>query len=386
MKIRVCHIITRLIQGGAQENTVATVELLNCSKEFEADLITGPAIGPEGTLIPYAEERIKKLTVLSELRRAINPFYDLIAFWKLFYLLKKGRYDIVHTHSSKAGILGRIAAKLAGVRTVVHTIHGLPFHPYQNALLNHLYICLEKVAAPLTDRIITVADAMTEKALAAGIGAKNTYVTIYSGMDLDAFLTCGADTAQVRKTLGVREGETVIGKVSRLYHLKGHEYVIEAAREIVKERHDVKFLFVGGGSLRAELEGLVKEYGLGRYVVFVGLVDQDHVPKYLHAMDIVTHTSLREGLARVIPQACACGKPVVAFDIDGAREAVRHGENGYLVPPKDVARLKEALLKLISDKSLRTAMGERGKKLVDPVFRNEYMVDRIMEVYRSLHR
>jgi len=384
MKTRICHIITRLIQGGAQENTVATVVLLNCSKEYEAELITGPAIGPEGTLVPYAQERIQKLTVLSELRRQINPFYDAVAFCKLFYLLKKGKYDIVHTHSSKAGILGRIAAKLAGVKHIVHTIHGLPFHPYQNAVINHLYIWLEKLVAPMTDRIITVADAMTEKAIAAGIGSKNKYITIHSGMDLDAFLTCGSDTAQLRRTLGVREGEVVVGKVSRLYHLKGHEYVIDAARAIVKTNPDVKFLFVGDGSLRTELEGLVKEYSLTKHVVFVGLVDHDHVPKYLHAMDIVTHTSLREGLARVLPQACACGKPVVAFDVDGACEVVQEGKTGFLVPPQDTERLKEALLKLISDEKLRQEMGGQGKKLVDPLFRNEYMVDRIMDVYRSL--
>jgi glycosyltransferase involved in cell wall biosynthesis len=384
MKTRVCHIITRLIQGGAQENTVATVELLNCSKDFEADLITGPAIGPEGTLIPYAEERIKRLMIVNELRRQINPFYDTAALCKLVYLLRKGAYDIVHTHSSKAGILGRIAARIAGVKTIVHTIHGLPFHPYQSAMLNHLYISLEKIVAPRTDRIVTVADAMTQKAVAAGVAAREKFVTVYSGMDLDAFLSAKTDTAQLRRTLGIREDDVVICKVSRLYHLKGHEYVIDAARDIVRTNPAVKFLFVGGGTLRSELEGLVKKYGLEKHVVFVGLVNHDHVPKYLQAVDIVAHTSLREGLARVLPQACACGKPVVAFDIDGAREVVKDGVTGFLVPAKDTGRLCEAFIKLITDKPLRVRMGENGKKLVDPVFRNEYMADRIMDVYRDV--
>ena len=186
--IKVCHIITRLIQGGAQENTVSTVELLQQSNDFEVTLITGPALGPEGTMITYAKEHIKNTIVVDELRRNINPILDTISFLKLVMILRKGRYDIVHTHSSKAGIIGRIAARCAGVKVIVHTIHGLPYHEYQHVVINKLYVLLERYVTRFTKKIISVADIMTEKAVAQGVVSKDKCITIYSGMNLDNFV------------------------------------------------------------------------------------------------------------------------------------------------------------------------------------------------------
>ncbi|HRZ87026.1 MAG TPA: glycosyltransferase family 4 protein [bacterium] len=381
MKTRVCHIITRLIQGGAQENTVATAALLNRSSGYEADLITGPAIGPEGTLIPQAQAVISRVIVIDELRRSIHPLYDIVSFWKLRRLLLKERYDIVHTHSSKAGIIGRLAAKFAGASVIIHTIHGLAFHEYQSEAVNAVYRALERVAARWTDVIITVADVMTKKALDARIGVPGKYRTIYSGMDLDAFLTPPGDIAAFRRKLGFGDGDIVIGKVGRLFHLKGHEYVIEAARHIIPKNPRVKFLFVGDGILRGELAGAVERLGLGPHFVFTGLVPAEDVPRYIHAMDIVVHASLREGLPRVVPQGSACGKPVVAFDVDGACEVIRNGETGFLVPPQDTGRLADALAALAADPEKRRKMGEAGRRTVDPIFRNEYMVEQIVKVY-----
>ncbi|MFC2149631.1 glycosyltransferase family 4 protein [Candidatus Auribacterota bacterium] len=386
MKKKVCHIITRLIQGGAQENTVATVELLNLSKEYEASLITGPAIGPEGTLIPQARSNIRNVEVINELRRQINPFYDLIAFIKLAVLLKKGRYDIVHTHSSKAGIIGRIAAKIAGVKCIIHTIHGLPFHGYQNRPLNKFYVLLERFVSGFTDKIIVVAGILADKAAAEHVAPRDKFETIYSGMDLGSFYDTDNDIGALRKSLGFNEDDVVIGKVARLFHLKGHDYVIDAVKEIAAEYPNIKILFVGGGILEERLNALVREAALDKCVYFTGLVNASEVPKFIGCMDIVVHTSLREGLPRVIPQAYACGKPVIAFDIDGACEVVEDGVSGYLVPPGDMKTLKGSIVKLAGDRELRIRMGEAGKKRVDPVFSNEYMVKRIEELYNEILR
>jgi len=332
MKVKVAHIITRFIQGGAQENTLATVEGLR-RKGFEVDLITGPPIGPEGSLLEEAKERGIEPIIVPALRREVNPFFDIPAFFHLYKLISRGEYDIVHTHSSKAGILGRVAANLAGVPVVVHTIHGLPFFPYQKEILNWLYVNLERFAAGISDALITVCDAMRKQALSAHVGREEQFVTIYSGMELDAFSQVKISPAEAKRALGIDEKLFVVGKIARLFHLKGHEFLIEAAGEILKQGKDVCFLVVGGGILEESLKEEVKRRGIDRNFVFTGLLERGKIPEVLRAMDVLVHCSLREGLPRVIVQAMASGVPVVCFDIDGAREIVEDGENGFLVGP-----------------------------------------------------
>ncbi|MCK4262165.1 glycosyltransferase, partial [bacterium] len=176
---KVLHIITRLILGGAQENTILTVEGLQKKSQYQVDLATGPPIGPEGSLVEDAKGRGINLIMVPEMRREINPWRDFLTFIKLYRLIKRGNYDIVHTHSAKAGILGRLAAKLAGIKVIVHTIHGLPFHEYQNRWISRFYVLCERLAGVFTDKIITVAEVMTEKALTAKIAPREKFVTIY---------------------------------------------------------------------------------------------------------------------------------------------------------------------------------------------------------------
>ncbi|MCD5397610.1 glycosyltransferase family 4 protein [candidate division NPL-UPA2 bacterium] len=381
-KIRILHIITRLILGGAQENTVLTVEGLK--KRYEVDLVTGPPRGPEGSLVEEAEKRGIYSLIILEMRREVHPGRDLLAFIKLYRLIKKGRYDIVHTHSSKAGILGRLAARLAGAKIIVHTIHGLPFHEYQSRGVNYFYIFCEKLAALFTDKIITVAEAMTAKALAARIAPEERFITIYSGMDLDRFLEPGVEAADKRKEMGIGPDVPVVGKVARLFPLKGHKYLLEAAAEVSRVYPRVRFLLVGDGILKESLEKQAEKLRIKEKVIFAGLVSQKEIPGLLTAMDIVVHASLWEGLARVLPQALAGSKPVVSFDIDGAREVVKEGETGHLVPAGDSLGLAEAIIDLLGDKEKAKKMGEAGKRLVDPAFRAEVMVDRIAELYEDL--
>jgi len=344
-------------------------------------LATGPPLGPEGSLVEEAGKKGIHLIMIPEMRREVNPWR---AFIRLYRLIKQGNYDIVHTHSSKAGILGRLAARLAGTKIIVHTIHGLPFHEYQSRWVNCFYIFCERFSSLFTDKIITVAAVMTGKALTAKLAPREKFTTIYSGMDLNRFLKPGIRVADKRKQIGIEPDIPVVGKIARLFPLKGHKYLLEAAAEVVKVCPQVKFLLVGDGILRENLEKQAETLGIKERIIFAGLVAQDEIPQLLAVMDIVVHTSLREGLARVLPQALACGKPVVSFDIDGASEVVKEGETGHLVPAEDSERLAKAIIDLLGNKERARNMGEAGKRLVDPAFRVEVMVDKIAEVYEEL--
>lgn len=382
-KIRVLHIITRLIIGGAQENTAYTVDGLRAKKDYEVNLASGPSLGPEGSMVEEVKSRGINIISIPFLRRSINPIYDFIAFWHIFFIIRKGHYDIVHTHSSKAGFLGRLAARLAGAKVIVHTIHGLPFHPYQSGIVNYIYRLCERFSACFTHKIIAVSGAMVEQALRGGISKREKFVVIYSGLDLEKFKPRQKDE-RLKKQFGITQDEIVIGKVARLFYLKGHNYLFKAVSNLISDFPHLKILLVGEGILRQELEREVEALGLKDRVIFAGLVSRDRIPEMITLMDIVVHCSLREGLARVIPQAMAMEKPVVAFDLDGSREIIEDGINGFLVRPEDVKELTNTLKKLFDNPSLIKKMSACSRKKIEPDFDKNYMVSCIEKVYKEL--
>lgn len=373
-----------MILGGAQENTLFTVEGLLHDPSFDVLLVTGPALGPEGELLQRAGERGVPVRLVEELRRELHPVRDAVSFFKLLALFLRARPDIVHTHSSKAGILGRAAAALAGVPVVVHTIHGLPFHPYERPHVNLLYVLLERLSALWTHAIVTVADAMRDQALAARVGRRRQFRTIYSGMEVEPFLAERPTREEVRRDLGLAPDDLVFGQVSRLAELKGHEYLLEAFRRLWAREPHCRLLLVGDGRLRASLLSQARALGVADRLLLTGLVDPSRIPGLLRAMDIVVHCSLREGLARVLPQALLSGRPVVTFDVDGAREVVVDGETGFLVPAQDVDRLVDRCLRLARDPELCRRMGERGRARCREDFSAGGMVERIVGLYREL--
>ncbi len=382
--MRVCHVITRLIVGGAQENTVnSCIGLLE--RGYEVELVIGPQTGPEGSLEQQAREAGVPVMVVKELRRAPLPWHDVMACRALRRLFARGRYDIVHTHSGKAGFLGRLAAKRAGVPVIIHTIHGPSFYAYQNPVGNWLFRSAEQLAGRWTTAFVSVADAMSEQYLAAGIGQASQYSTIRSGMDIESFVRARPDP-ELRRRLGIREGELVVGKVARLFRLKGHEFLLAGARRIVEAAPNVKFLLVGDGSYRERFEREAAWLGLRDRFVFAGLVPPAEIPRYVALMDVLAHLSLREGLPRTLPQALAAGKPVVAYDVDGAREVCLDGETGFLVPAEDVEGLVVALIRLLRDPVLAHKMGVRGRELVQEQFTNKAMVDQLDALYQRLTR
>lgn len=383
-KIKVLHIITRLILGGAQENTIFTVWGLNKSDCYEVELATGPPIGPEGSLIEEAKERGIKLIIIPHLRREINFFRDLLAFIRLYLLIREGKYTIVHTHSSKAGFLGRLAARLAGVEIIIHSVHGLPFGEYQKRFLNYIYILCERLTALFTNRLISVCNAITRKAITAGVAKPEKFITIYSGIELENYSSNNISKEEKRKELNLDPDIPVVGNISRLFELKGHSYLLEAASQVAEAFPETKFILVGDGILKERLIQQAEALKIRENIVFTGLVDRKEVPKLISIMDVVVHTSLREGLPRVLPQALAMVKPVVAFEIDGIAEIIKDGKNGYLIPPKNSKKLAESIIRLLGDRKKAREMGEAGRGMVNPAFKVEVMVEQIGEVYKQL--
>ncbi|HXA19063.1 MAG TPA: glycosyltransferase family 4 protein [Thermoanaerobaculia bacterium] len=381
--LRVLHVITRLILGGAQENTLLTCEGLDRMAEYDVTLATGVDRGPEGNMFDRAEKSIK-LVVIPELGRNINPVADFVALVKLYRHIRRNRYHIVHTHSSKAGVLGRIAAKLAGTPIVIHTLHGLVFHEYQPWIVNRTWRLVKKICAPMTDHFLSVSSIIIDKAVAAGIDRREKFTTVYSGMELDWFLNSKADGAAVRRELGIPKDAPVVGKIARLFPLKGHNELMDAAPEIVRRQPDVRFLLIGDGILYDHLRERAARAGILENFVFAGLMKRERIPEMIAAMDVVVHTSLREGLARVLPQALAMGKPCVSFDIDGAPEVVIDGETGYLVRAHDYETLADRISSLLADPGLRARMGENGRRHVDPRWRAETMVAETARIYAML--
>lgn len=383
-RLRVAHVITRLILGGAQENTLYTV--IGQQRDYDVQLVVGVDDGTEGTLLDRAEAAGVRVVVIPSLIRPIHPIADARALLALRRFFKRERIDLVHTHSSKAGILGRAAARLAGVPMVVHTLHSLVFHEYQAAWQNRLYRTLKRACVPMTDVYISVNDMTARGALEAGIGRPAQHVTIFSGIELDRFLRIRdlLSPEEAKRRLGLSPQRPVIGKIARLFPLKGHEQFLQAARHVKDREPEAQFLLVGDGPLRADIEAQAGRLGLSDSLHFSGRVPPDAVPACLQAMDVVVHTSLREGIARVLPQAGAVGKPVVTFSLDGAPEVVHDGVSGYLVPPLDTAAIGDRVLALLRDPDARARMGAAGRDFAAAHFSVERMVSDINAVYERL--
>ncbi|HEY1173637.1 MAG TPA: glycosyltransferase family 4 protein [Verrucomicrobiae bacterium] len=381
--MRVTHIITRLIVGGAQENTVSSVLGLRSRHGLDCDLVSGPTAGPEGSLERLFVNFPGVLSHNEHLVRPVSPLQDWKALTTLTEYLKQRKPDVVHTHSGKAGVLGRLAAKRAGVPVIIHTIHGPSFGKFQGALANFVFTNAERYAARVTDHFIVVANAMTEQYLAAGIGLPEQYTRVFSGFDLQPYLTAKNDQA-LRQKLGIAPGDFVIGKIARLFELKGHDDLLTVAPKIVSACPQVKFLLVGDGVLRPSLEEQIKRMGLEKQFVFTGLVPPKEVARYVGIMDALAHLSLREGLPRALPQALAAGKPVVAYDCDGAKEVCLPEQTGFLIQPKDFPRLEHALVSLAKDAALCRRLGLHGQALVRNWFPVERMVDDLFHLYQKL--
>jgi glycosyltransferase involved in cell wall biosynthesis len=400
--MRIVHIITRLIVGGAQENTLLTCEGLH-RRGHEVTLVTGPSPGPEGTLMERARAGGYRVILTPHLVRMPHVWHDVRAYREIKRLCQELKPDGVHTHSSKAGILGRAAAwnvktrnarhhtpNRAGAPLVVHTIHGLPFHPYQNPVARNLWIALERYAAWRCDGIICVADAMTRQARAAGVGADRPadfFTTIYSAMETEPFLHPPVTRDEVRAQLNIPARSFVYGTIARLQPLKGHDDLLAHAGELFARVPDAHLLWVGDGVFRPRLQALLRQRGWTGRVTLTGLVPPADVPRLLPAMDVLVHPSYREGLARALPQALLAAVPVISYDCDGAAEVcldpATHGSEGtgLLVKTGQTTQLCAAMVHLAKHRLTAAEMGRRGREFCRKRFAAETMVDEIEKLY-----
>jgi glycosyltransferase involved in cell wall biosynthesis len=381
--IRVCHLITRLIIGGAQENTVYTVWGLQERDEYDVCLASGPTTGPEGTMVPQVLAAGTRYVEFPGLVREIRPWSDLKTFLALYRFFRRERFDVVHTHSAKAGIIGRFAAWLARVPVVVHTVHGWSFGGYGSWLGNAVFEWLEYLAAHCCHRLIGVADAMGREAERRRIAPMSQFRTIYSGMDLSRFMKARPD-AGLASRLGIQAEDRVVVTVARLFPLKGHEELLEALPAILERVPHAKFLWVGDGVLKSSFQARAKELCVSSRLVFAGLVQPSEVADYVVLGHVLAHLSHREGLPRAIPQGFACGIPAVAYPLDGTPEVVFPLETGCLVPMGDQAALVNAIAGYLENDERRRADGMRGRELVRERFSIARMVQDIDALYREL--
>jgi glycosyltransferase involved in cell wall biosynthesis len=372
-----------MITGGADENTLFTVQGLDKDR-YEVNLIMGEEFD-ESILKRVKDENINIIQIKG-LKWKLNFLYDPIVLIKLIKLMRKNHYDIVHTHTTKAGILGRIAARIAGVPVIVHGLHGSTFEAFNSGLLNWLLFLFERLTGRFTDAYISVSKVLSEKYIEKGIGKKENYHTVYSGMELDKFYGVKEkiDCGKKQRELGINSEDFVIGNVARLEERKGHKFLIDTFKKLIEKRKDrsLKLLIIGEGEERENLKNYVKEANLEEKVIFTGY--REDVEELMAVMDLFVLTSLREGLPRVLVQAAAVGMPSIAFNVDGVPEIIKDDYNGFLVKVKDVKRLENRIVEYMNNKELVLLHGRNGRKFIENKCSIKGMVDKIDKIYQDL--
>jgi len=378
--VTVLHIITRLDRGGSAENVLLTASGLSPA-DWHVTLATGPAREPTPALEQQTVEAGVTIVTVPALQRAIQPWRDLRAFLQLVRLIRRGRYTIVHTHASKAGLLGRWAARLAGSPIIVHTPHGHVFYGYYGAALSTLFAWLERLTARVTDTIITLTARGTAEHVQYGIAPPAKFVAIHSGVDVARYQRAPRDRVAQRLALGLPPEAPVVGTVGRFVPIKGQCFVLAAAQRVLQVLPQTMFVFVGAGELGMTLQARARALHIDHAVRFLGW--REDVADLLPLLDLFVLTPLNEGMGKVLVAAMAAGLPIVASRVGGIPDLVEHGTNGLLVPPASVAPLAEAILALLTDANARDRMGAQGRQRAQH-YTVEAMVARIDALYRRL--
>lgn len=377
MKIKVCHIITKLELGGAQKNTLFTVSNLDPSK-FETYLISGE----EGILDGEARERLGERAIfVREMKRSINPFYDFIALIKLTVRLRKIKPKIIHTHSSKAGILGRWAGFFSGVKVRIHTIHGFGFSPYHPLPVRWLFIFLEKITSLITSHFICVSKNNLEDGKRLGIIKEGKASIIRSGVELEKFMNVSVDIEKKKRELGLPLNKKIIGMVACFKPQKAPLDFVRIAKILKKSRNDLHFIMIGDGELRKDIEEEIERLGLKEDFSLLGW--RRDIEEIFKIVDVFVLTSLWEGLPQVIPQAYAGGVPMVVTDVDGNKEFIEDGINGFTFKPHDIESASKRICELIDSSDLRAKFVMEGRKKLKE-FDARFMVESQEKLYLRL--
>jgi len=359
MKAKVFHVITKLELGGAQKVVLMTLERLP-RERYELGLVTGP----EGLLVDWAN-RIPALNRLwvNSLVREVRPIQDCLAFLKMWSVFRRERPLLVHTHSSKAGILGRWAAKLAGVPVIFHTAHGFGFNDFQRPIVRSVYVWLERVTAKITTKLVVVSYANAARAEEVAIARQGDWLLCRAAIDTREFMTPGPRRTKLAEW-GITQDKVVVGMIACFKPQKSPIDFVDMAARVLKQTGAVHFVMAGDGEMRSAIEARVREHGIERHITLLGWQAEKDMPEIYRNLDVVVLTSLWEGLPCVFLEAMASGLPIVATNVDGASEAIIDTETGFLHTPRDTAGMATSILKLVADSALRAEMGRRGKNHV----------------------
>ena len=373
-KIKILRIIARLNIGGPAIHTILLTERFN-NENYCSMLVKGVEGTREGDMQSFAVERGVYPILIPELQREINIVRDSIALWKLYWLIRKEKPDIVHTHTAKAGMLGRTAAWLAGVPVILHTFHGHILKGYFGRTKTWIFLQIEKVMAKLSTKIITISGSLKKELVELGVAPEEKIDVIPIGLDLVRFIKHD-DRGEFKRSLGLSKDCLIVGTVGRLVPIKGQKYFMESANKICRDINgnlDVKFVIVGDGELRDELEGHGKKLGLENKVYFTGF--RSDLPHIYADFDIMVLPSLNEGTPVALIEAMSSGKPVVATTVGGVVDLVEDGVTGLLVKPESEKELTDGILELLRDKGKRDLIGRKGREAVYPGYDIETLVN-----------
>jgi glycosyltransferase involved in cell wall biosynthesis len=380
-RVRVVRVIARLNVGGPALHATLLSERL-CPARYDSLLVTGRPGPAEGDYLVLRGKASPRVVVLPALGREIRGGADLLAFAGLVRLIRRVRPHIVHTHTAKAGTLGRLAARLLGVPVVVHTYHGHVFHGYFAPATTRVLLGIERWLGRRTERLLAVSETVRRELLALGIGTPERLTVMPLGLDLDPFVAAEAARGALRAELGVDRRALLCGIVARLVPIKAHELFLEAAATVVRRLPESAFLVIGEGERRAELEGLATRLGLARHVRFLGW--RPDLDRIYADLDLAVLTSRNEGSPVSLIEAMAAARPVVATRVGGVPDLVEDGITGRLVPPGDAPALAAAIEALLRDPGARQAMGAAGRKRVVPAFGADRLLADMDRLYTEL--
>lgn len=375
-KVRLLHIITDLPIGGAQDNTLYTLELLSRDK-YEVSL----ACNLSGDFTDRAKSiQSCELHDIKTLQRDVDLVNDFKTMIKLIKLIRQGRFDIVHTHSTKPGVIGRIACALAGTPIVIHTVHGFPFHDFMNTTKLRIYVAIEKMMNLISTHLITVSTLNLKKIVRLKMEVPEKITNIYSGIDIPKFRN--SSKTDLHKELNLPKSIRLVGFIGRFSDQKAPITLMQAISKVVTDVHDCHFVLVGDGPLKEEMVSFINQNQLADKVSFLGY--RMDINAILHGLDLFVLSSIYEGLGRSITEALCCKVPVVATAVEGVPELIRHKKTGLLVEPNNPIQLAEAVTYALKNLKEMQELAEAGSLFVDQNFQVDDMVARIDDVYTKV--
>jgi glycosyltransferase involved in cell wall biosynthesis len=377
--ITILRAITRLNIGGPAIHAILLTGALDDGAQFKSTLIAGTTAPREGNMLDLAEARSVHPVLMPALGREISPLDDLLSLARMVKLIRQARPDIVHTHMAKAGTVGRLAAHVCGVPLIVHTYHGHVFQGYFSPAKTRLFVTIERVLGMATDRIIAIGDGQRSEIASYGVAPLSKLEPIRLGLELGPFLHAEAAAGRLREDLAIGSDSPLVGIVARLVPIKAHEVFFQAAVQVLQEEPAARFVVVGDGERREELEALVRRLGIASSVTFLGW-RRDMAGVYAD-LDVVALTSFNEGSPVALIEALASARPVVSTAVGGVPEVVIDGTTGLTVPPSDPMALAKATIRLLRDRELARALGAAGRRHVFPRYDSTRLVDDVKNLY-----